>query len=184
MKKILFTLALLIFFSSFGQVDVDPSSERSIINYFQENHPESLIEGYWSSIRGDVYIIKRNEEYIMYGASINGGRFEDRSHPLPDWITSNIKNIYTGTQIGTFKKIPGSKNKFIYEGFIFYSCPSNKCRRYHKEMFDGFDKVKKVGDLNNYQKFIKKTIIVYGDVFNLSEFGKFYSEYDFKKVFP
>ena len=53
-----------------------------------------------------------------------------------------------------------------------------------EEMFDGFDKVKKVGDLNNYQKFIKKTIIVYGDVFNLSEFGKFYSEYDFKKVFP
>lgn len=170
-------------FFCLGQVDVDPSSERSIINYFQENPPESLIEGYWSSIRGDVYIIKRNEEYIMYGASMNGGRFDNRN--LPDWISANIKNLYKGTQIGTFKKIPGSKNKFIYEGFIFYSCVSKYCRKGgNKEMWAGFDYVKRVGKLNNYQKFIKKTITIYGDVFNLSEFGKFYSEYDFKKVFP
>ena len=182
MKKSLFLLLLIPFFC-LGQVNVDPSSERSIINYFQENPPESLIEGYWSSIRGDVYIIKRNEEYIMYGASMNGGRFDNRN--LPDWISSNIKNLYKGTQIGTFKKIPGYENKFIYDGYLFYSCVSKYCRKGgNKEMWAGFDYVKRVGKLNNYQKFIKKTITIYGDVFNLSEFGKFYSEYDFKKVFP
>jgi len=64
MKK-LFLLLMFIPLVSFGQdqTDINYSSEKSIINYFDLNPPEDLLEGVWQTAQGRAVILKDENKY-------------------------------------------------------------------------------------------------------------------------
>ena len=78
MKKILFTLTLLISFVSFGQeLNIDYSSEKSIINYFDSNPPKDILEGVWKTASGNAVILKDKNKYnvIFCKGNFLSGRY-------------------------------------------------------------------------------------------------------------
>ena len=67
MKKSFLLLLLLLLFPlvSFGQDDIDYSSERSVLEYFDLNPPKDILEGVWSTYKSNVVIKKNNDKYYI-----------------------------------------------------------------------------------------------------------------------
>ena len=165
MKNILFTLALLISFSSFGQDDIDYSSAKSIKYFFEQNPVQSNIEGYWMSYGGSVYIIKKKNKYYMIGTAENG-TFEEHGSGV-EWVYKKISRTFAGDTLGVFSQ--KSNKEFFYKGYLLKSCATKYCRNKNwKESLKGYTLFKKVSKTSFYTKYVEQPVIVDFYSFRLS----------------
>ena len=118
MKNLILTLALLVSFSSFGQDgDINYNSEKSIINYLEQNPSTDILEGVWWTTGGQVLIRKNLDNYVAIFSS--GGYFYGNN---PAFNTFSHKdNEVIGDTVAILE--PSAQgNKLFVKEYSYYLC--------------------------------------------------------------
>ena len=106
MKKLLFLL-LLIPLVSFGQNDIDYSSQKSIFNYLESNSSDDILVGLWDNPMnyiGAVMINKIDEKKYAVIACAAG---------VSDWEFIGDRQLIYGDTLAILEKSIGNKKIFI-----------------------------------------------------------------------
>ena len=175
MKK----LILLLFFPffSFGQDDIDYSSEKSIIEYFESNPSDDLLEGIWDNVRsfyGAVLIKKISEtKYAAIYCTrvdqmkfINDGDWNIGYNPIYNTKRKLTITPKYGDTLAILEK--STRGKKLYSSVYVY-----------KTSGKGKNKIR--------EDFIDEIVVDYPSLSNLGYFNKINSDigvfYNGRKVF-